>query len=43
MRKRRLKKHFGVIGAMANTCMTNYRKSKGRKKKSGNPESLRCQ
>ena len=43
MRKRRLKKHFGVIGGMANTCMTNYRKTKGRKKKSGNPESLRCQ
>ena len=43
IRKQRLKKHSGVIGGRANTCMTNYGKSKGRKKKSGNPESLTCQ
>ena len=35
--------HSGVIRGMTNTCMTNYGKSKGRKKTSGNPESLRCQ
>ena len=34
--------HSGVIRGITNTCMTNYGKSKGRKKKSGNPESLRC-
>ena len=38
-----LKTHSGVFGGMANTCMIKYGKSKGRKKKSGNPESLRCQ
>ena len=35
--------HSGIIGGMTNTCITNYGKSKGRKKKSVNPESLRCQ
>ena len=32
IRKRRLKKHSGVIGGMANTFMINYGKSNGRKK-----------
>ena len=43
IRKRHLKKHSGVIGGMANTCKANDGTSNGRKKKSGNPEILRCQ
>ena len=43
IRKRRLKNTVGLLEAMGKTCMIKYGKSKGRKKKPGNPESLRCQ